>query len=425
MKAITLIARIGIFALILSLGTSAALIVGETKGLALADLSGTSVRLIAPAANGNVMYTVLSADHQAAGIYRSKDSGKSWQNVGAGPVGAVSALIVHPTQDRVVYAGTAGGPAATTDSLWRSPDGGRTWRKSFLGLPTSPEGLIPGVSALAVDPRRPEIIYVGTTGHGVYRFNADLNRYGYELMGGVSLYTAHVKSLVVGPQGRVYALTNQGLFVSDGGTWQELLVPEMAALLAVAPDDPKRLYAGSASTGMYRSTDGGQTWERANNGIEMIPGAALRVTALSVDENNPRHVVAATSHGVGNRLVPSTVYESGDGGFSWERLADADHVVTQLVLNQGAVYAATEGGMTRYDAPSQRVVTTPQPRWRSGLLASLLDEQNPLERLSNPTGVQLLIMVLTVLIGGLALVGRVEWVLHRKTQAVQAEIQAR
>ncbi len=413
MKTIKLIARIGLFALILSLGTSAALIVGETKGLALTDLSGTPVRLIVPAANRNVMYAVLSDGLQAAGIYRSKDSGKSWQHVGAGPVEAVSAMIVHPTQDSVVYAGTAGGPVATTDSLWRSPDGGRTWQKSFLGLPTSPEGLIPSVSALAVDPRRPEILYVGTAGHGVYRFNADLIRYGYELMGGVSLYTAHVKSLVVGPEGRVYALTNQGLFVSDGGAWQELLVPEMAVILAVAPDDPKRLYAGSASTGMYRSTDGGQTWERANNGMEMIPGAALRVTALAVDEINPRHVVAAASHGVGNRLAPGTVYESGDGGFSWKRFAGADHVVTQLVLNQGAIYAATQGGIVRYDAPSQRMADTTQPRWRSGVLASLLDEQNPLEQLSNPTGVQLLIMALTASLAALALVGRVEWVLQK------------
>jgi ligand-binding sensor domain-containing protein len=419
MKKINLMARIGLFALILSLGTSAALIIGETKGLALADLSGTPVRLMATAAHGDVIYATLSDGPQAAGIYRSKDNGQTWQRVGSGPGSAVNALAAHPAQDALLYAGTAGGPMATTDSLWRSIDGGRTWHKSALGLPASPNGMVAGVSALAVDPRRPEVLYVGTDRHGVYRFDLTPTRVGYELMGGLSLYRAHVYDLVVGPESRVYALTNEGLFVTEGGTWQQLSVPERAASLAVAPDDPRRLYIGSVSTGIYRSTDAGQSWEQMAWGLDMIPGVAVRVTALAVDENDSRHVMAAVSYGAGNRLAPGGVYESVDGGYSWTRLADADGVVTQLALRREAVVAATEAGLARYGVPIQPSQITALPTVRSGgMLASLPQGQNLLERLSHPSGAQVLILALTIALSGLVLVGRVEWVLNKKSRTV-------
>jgi photosystem II stability/assembly factor-like uncharacterized protein len=409
MRKINLIARTGLFALILGLGTFSALIVGETKGLALADLSRVPVRALATTAHGEVLYAALEGSRQGAGIYRSEDDGNTWQRMGYGPGLAINALATHPTENTVLYAGTAGGPAATTDSLWLSRDGGRTWRKSALGLPTGPDGLLPAVSALAVDPQQPGILYVGTDGHGVYRFDFELSRYGYELMGGVSLYRAHVNSLVVGPEGRVYALTNDGLFVADGVAWQQLSLPEMAASLAVAPvvapDEAQTLYAGSVSTGIYRSTDGGGAWVPVNNGMEMVPGAALRVTALAVDDGNPSRVIAASSYGIGTRFSPGGIHESTDGGQSWTRLADAEDVVVQLTLNRGEIYATTQGGLARYGEPSTPSRATPFPQ---------------LQSLANPSGVQVLILVLTVSLAVLTLVGRTEWVLYRKAQAAKS-----
>ncbi|UCC86420.1 MAG: hypothetical protein JSV81_16435 [Anaerolineales bacterium] len=392
-RVLNLIVRIGLFALILSVGTMAALVTGEEPGLALADLSGASVQAVVTTAHGNVVYAGLIGGPQPTGIYRTDDNGRTWQIVSSGPGVAVNALAVHPANDSVVYAGTSGGPAATTHSLWRSVNGGQTWHSFTLDLPTDAYGMIPTVTALAVDPAQPRVLYVGTDGQGVYRF--DEGRNSYELIGGVSLYNAHVNGLVIGPDSRVYALTNDGLFFTDGYDWQKLeSLPELAVSLAVAPSDPQTLYAGGASTGAFRATDGGQAWERITNGLEMVPGAALRVTALSVDDQDSNHVVVATAYGVGSRIARGAVYESNDAGLTWIKLAEADGVVINLTFNQGIVYAATANGLSRYGEP------------RTTAPAISLPDLRPL---ADPTGVQMLILVLTIALSGLALVGRREW----------------
>jgi photosystem II stability/assembly factor-like uncharacterized protein len=403
-RILNLVVRIGLFALVLSLGMTAALMMGETEGLALANLSSASVRVVATSAHGEVSYAALIGGPQPAGIYRSDDNGRTWQLVSSGPV-AIKALAVHPANDAVLYAGTAGGPAATTDSLWRSDDGGQTWHKFLLSLPANPDGVFPPVNALATDPNQPGVLYVGTGGHGVYRIEDDEGRNSYKLVGGLSLYDAHVSSVVVGPDSRVYALTGHGLFVTEGSAWQKLSLPELAASLAVAPADRETLYAGCVSTGAYRTTDGGQTWEPINNGLEMVPGAALRVTALAVDEQDSNHVVAATAYGVGRQLVPWGIYESRDAGRSWARLAEADAVVTQLTINQGVISAVKANGLARYREPIRPGPAIPFPNLRS---------------LANPSGIQVLVLTLTVGAAGLALVGRTEWVLREKAQAVQS-----
>ena len=354
-RTLNLIAGIGLFTLILIVVTMIVPLMNESEGLALADLSGASVRAVATSAHGDVLYAGLTVASQPAGIYRSDDNGHTWQLVSSGPV-AIKALAVHSINDAVLYAGTAGGPAATTDSLWRSDDGGQTWHRFTMILPANPYGELPAVNALAVDPYQPGVLYVGTDGHGVYRINDDDGRNSYKLVGGLSLYDAHVNSVVVGPDSRLYALTSDGLFVTDGDTWQKLSLPELAVSLAVAPDNPQTLYAGCVSTGIYRTTDGGQTWEPINNGLETIPGAALRITALAVDEQDPNHVVAATAYGVGDfavQLVSWGVYESRDAGRSWTKLAEADEAVMQLAINQGVISAATANGLARYGEPSE------------------------------------------------------------------------
>jgi photosystem II stability/assembly factor-like uncharacterized protein len=398
-RVLRLAVRIGLFGLILGLGTMVALVTDETPGLALADLSGASVQTMAT--HGDVMYAGLVGGPQPTGIFRSDDNGRTWQMISSGPGVAVNALAVHPANNVVVYAGTSGGPAATTHSLWRSTNGGQTWHSFTLGLPTDSYGMVPSVTSLAIDPNQPGTLYVGTDGQGVYRF--DEGRNSYELVGGLSLYNANVNGLLVSPDSRLYALTGEGLFVTDGYEWQKLeTLPELAVSLAVAPDDPETLYAGGTSTGAFRATDGGQSWERISSGLEMIPGAALHITALTVDDSDPNHVVAATAYGLGSQLARGGIYESTNAGGNWTKVAEADGVVKYLGLNQGIIYAATDSGLARYGQ-----ATTPPP-------VVLLPDLRPL---ANPTGVQVLILVLTTALAGLALIGRREWVPGGRSQA--------
>ncbi|HXV97441.1 MAG TPA: hypothetical protein VEC93_03390 [Anaerolineae bacterium] len=395
-RGLNLIVRMVLFGLILSLGTIAALVTDEIKGLALADLSGTSIQALA-ATQKDVLYASLSGGSAPAGLYRSDDHGHTWQLVSSGPGLAINALGVHPSNDAVLYAGTAGGPLATANSVWRSDDGGQAWRKFSLSLPANPYRMVPAVTALAVDPHQPEVLYAGTDGQGVYRF--DERRWGYELLGGISLYNAHVRSLVVSPDSRVYALTSEGLFVTAGDTWQEIKsLPERAISLAVAVSDPKTLYVGCPSSGAYHSKDGGHTWQPISDGLGLIPGAALRVTALVVDEQEAQHVVAATAYGLGSQLVGGGIYESHDSGHSWTKLGDAAGLVTHLIINERNLYGATTKGLIRYGEPAEPAPVISLPGLR---------------RLAHPTGSQVLILILTLGLAGLALLGRVEWLTER------------
>lgn len=392
--------RIGLFAVILTIGTAAALVAGETQGMAMADLSDAPVQVLTSPAEGHALYANVSGDTSGAGIYRSDDKGLTWQAVSTGPGVPLNALAVHPTNEQVLFAGSGGGPVVSTSNLWRSDDSGHTWRRFYLSLPANPDGLIPAVTALATDVRQPGVLYVGTAGQGVYRFDVGADGQGYTLVGDVSLYDAHVKGLVIDPNSQVYALTNEGLFVNAGGDWDKLeTLPEVAVSLAVTSSDAQILYAGTPSSGVYRSTDGGQSWESVSAGLDMAPGVALRVTALAVDDENPEQVAVATAYGLGSQLAGGSIYQSFDGGAAWTKLGDTQEVVEKLSLNGGVVYAATSKGLTYYGELSignQPVIAVPE-----------------LQPLLNPNGLQLAILLLTVVMAGLALVGRAEWLRRR------------
>lgn len=386
---LNLVVRIGLFILVLCLGTIAALVVDETTGLALADLDNVPVQALAPA-GANVTYTILDAEHQY-GIYRSDNNGRTWQKVGSAPEATIHALAAHPVENRILYAGSAGGLAETTHNVWRSTDGGRNWHNLGPALPAGPDGQVPAVTAVAVDPVRPDLVYVGTDGQGVYRYD-NAGQDGYEVLGGRTLSQAHVRNLVAAPDGRLYALTNTGLYAAAEDTWQKLdRLPGFPVSLAVAPANPNILYAGDASSGLYRSNDGGQAWQPITAGLGLVPGASLRVTALAVAEQEPDHLIVATAYGLGSRLGPGSLFESTDGGRSWAKLAGLEQVVTQLSFEQGAAYAATAGGLKQYGQPPVRPVAD-------------------LANLTHPSGVQLLILVLTVSLAALILVGQTGWV---------------
>jgi photosystem II stability/assembly factor-like uncharacterized protein len=345
-----------------------------------------------------VLYAGLSGGSQPTGIYRSDDRGRTWLVVSSGPGIAINTLAVHPLDGAILYAGTAGGPF-TSNNVWRSDDGGKTWHNFYPSLPAGSDRTIPAVTAIVADPNQPEILYIGTDGQGVYRVVE--GQPGFELIGDMPLSDSHVRQLQFGPNRRLYAVTNAGLFATTDDTWQKIeTLPEVVVSLALASDDPQTLYAGCPTSGVYRSMDGGQTWESTNNGLELIPGVALRITALAVDERNSQHVVAGTAYGIGSRLVSSGIYESRSGGRHWRRVCDADGLLIQLFVDQNGIFAATANGL---------VCTGQFPQVLSTILTPDLGQ------LAHPTGSQMLILVLAVGLGVLVLLGRTEWLSWRNT----------
>lgn len=384
------LSRIGIAVLIILLGIAGAAVAGETRGVALADLPDDAVRAVTTAQN-DVLYASLANESWPAGIYRSNDKGRTWEAVAPRLNVPISALAVSPVDPDRLYAGTGGGSLFKTSSLWSSQDGGQTWQRLVAPLPAGPDGMLPAVTALVFNPNQPDLLFVGTDGHGVYRY--DLANNGYELLNGVALREARVRDVVMGPDNQVYALTDQGLFVTEKDGWRQMKeLPEAAVTLAVAPGEPQRLYLGTASSGAYRSDDGGRTWDWIGEGLDLAPGAALRVAALAVDPADADRVVAATVRHVAGKLAAGSVYESRDAGQHWTRLNGPDQVVTDLVVRDGAAYAATENGLVHYGQPA-------------GLSGP-----------SIPSGVQLLILALAVGLAALVLLNWEKWLSERASQ---------
>jgi photosystem II stability/assembly factor-like uncharacterized protein len=180
------------------------------------------------------------------GVYRSRDGGASWDNVGLNGSQHIGMIVVHPEDSNTVYV-AAEGPLWSPGGergLFMTTDGGDSWEKILGG------GEYTGVNEIHLDPRDPDVMYAVTQ----QRFR-------------------NVAALINGgPESGIHKST-------DGGrTWRELTngIPEDdkgRIGLAVSPIDPDIVYAtielAHREGGFYRSADGGESWTK---GAEYISG---------------------------------------------------------------------------------------------------------------------------------------------------------
>jgi photosystem II stability/assembly factor-like uncharacterized protein len=266
---------------------------------------------------------------QADGVYRSGDTGGSWaptalQNEDA----EVFGLAVDPDECDTVYAG------AWRDGVWKSDDGGRTWDASREGLAGA------FVYSVAVDPTDGDVLYAGTADQGVYRSDdagATWRAWGLD--------TLAVPYLSVASDGQVvYAATwGEGVFRRGrtGARWSEVndgIAAEHRDVyrVAVNPTEASTVFVATASGGVYRTLNGGGTWER----VLPSPGAAY---AVAVAPGPGAAVYAGTVDGL---------YRSGAGGDpgSWEPFNAGlqGRAVRSLGIGpQGSVYLGTTDGVWR------------------------------------------------------------------------------
>src|SRR5947199_1536853 len=265
----------------------------------LGPFGGSVQTLTVAASDPRTLYASLNA----AGLFRSADGGLTWTPIHPGS--ALSNVAVDPSRPATIYAYFNPG------GLQKSTDGGGHWTPLTIR--------VSGVTSLAVDPARPSRIYAGTVAQGVWH-STDAGASWQPPRVILPSENARVVAQVAVPKvgGIVYAATDEGVFKSTDGalTWrsasQGLPDGAVVVVLAAAPSDPKRVYAGLLNDrAIYRTTNGGASWRRA----ALLPPAPAgagnrdRVTALAVSPGSPGTVWAGT--------LLSGLFRTADSGAHW------------------------------------------------------------------------------------------------------------
>lgn len=222
-----------------------------------------------------------------AGLYRSRDRGAHWSVVQR--LGDVRTIAFSPRNAKEIFSGG--------DSLFRSRDGGRTWQR--LSVPdTSYDSEI---AEVLVSPLRPRLVYALDIDerHGdaetLFRSLDGGETWRRVFDGGPSALVFHptvpgVQVLATELGGEIWKSTNQGT------TWERIAagVGDGRLLTALLYDrvNPSVLYLGTDGAGVWRSLDGGVTWAPLATGM-----IAPRITSLKSDPRNPRRLLAGTQGG--------------------------------------------------------------------------------------------------------------------------------
>jgi photosystem II stability/assembly factor-like uncharacterized protein len=292
-----------------------------------------------------VLAAVLSLGHPSASaraqaLDPSLYSGLRWRMIGPHRGGRTKAVVGVPQEAGLFYAGFVNG------GVWRTTDFGRTWVPIFDDQPTG------SVGALAVAPSDPDVIYVGsgegmqrpdlTTGDGIYK-STD----GGETWTHLGLRDGQqIPQIIVDPSDpqRVFVAVlghpygpneERGVFRStDGGrSFEKVLYKDEdtgAAEVAFDPSDPRTVYAvlwearqgpwengvfSGPGSGLFKSTDGGTSWRRIGEGLPTGEEGLGRI-GIGIAPSEPSRIYAIVSAPA--RL--GGVYRSDDAGERWRRI---------------------------------------------------------------------------------------------------------
>ncbi len=300
------------------LAAPSSLLAQPTAGPASVDTAlyrDLDARMVGPTRGGRVTaveghpahpHTFYMGAAGGGGIWKTTDYGDTWTNLTDGEnfrSTAIGALEVPAADTSVVYAGTGSesirANVTTGRGVYKSTDAGESW--DFLGLPDAGQ-----IGDIETHPQNPDRVFVAALGH---------------------------------PFGKN---EQRGVFRSvDGGdTWEKVLYASDstgAVDLAVHPENPDVLYAtmwraerkpwtiisgGDNGDGLYKSTDGGDTWTRLENGL---PSGLVGKIDLAVTPAAPDRVYALVE-APGDQ---QGLYRSDDAGESWRQVTDKDEIMSR------------------------------------------------------------------------------------------------
>ena len=269
------------------------------------------------------------------GVWKTHNAGLYWENVSDGffntaPVGAIA---VSESDPNVIYAGTGEScprpDVAPGDGVYRPNDGGKTW--THVGLKETRH-----IAKIRIHPRDPNRIYVAAMGH---------------LFG-------------QNPERGVYRST-------DGGkTWELVLFKSEkagAVDISIDPANPNILYAaiyqfirqpwdeisGGPDSGLYKSTDGGDTWADLVSGDPVLPQGIKGKIGVAVSPARPSRVWALIE------AVDGALFRSDDRGASWQKITD------QRDLRRSAFSGYTKRSMVENAVYRYKAIIGPEMRART------------------------------------------------------------
>ena len=323
----------------------------------------TTALAIEPATSG-VLY---AADSGA--LYRTTDGALSWQRLAGVPEGtSFNSIIVAPGSPGAVYV------VAGTGGILCSTDRGATWNARNTGIPGLGSGSGSGVMTLALDPKKPSILYAGTE-KGIFR-TVDSGAHWSLLKATADM--SYVFGIVVDPvtPETIYANTNgRGLCRStdSGAHWTTLAKGPRGGTLAGLAIDPLKhatLYAATAGggTGVMKSLNSGTSWASVNSGL-----TTKDIQAVAVDQHREGTVYALGSNG--------DFFRSTNAGASWKRTMSFPlqkvHTLVADPNKTGVLYVCTSGGVFRSVDAGTSWVSAVMGMAGTGVTAVAMDTLQP------------------------------------------------
>ena len=307
-----------------------------------------------------------------------------WRHIG--PVGnRVAAVAGVPGEPGAYYFGAASG------GVFRTYDGGVHWEPVFDDQP------VLSIGALAVSAADPNVVWAGTgeahirsnvsLGNGVYRSTDRGDTWthtGLEATGRISRIVTHPEDsdrAWVAALGHLYGPQEErGIFrTTDGGAaWERVLFVDEntgASEIVMSPANPRLLFAamwqmriwtwgresGGPGSGIFRSTDGGDTWERLEG--SGLPAPPLGKIALAMTPADPRRIYAlieTSSNEAFSEIRPEddgSLWRSDDAGETW-RLVNRDHTLMQRPHYYTRVVAAPDDADEAHFLATRHTTTT-------------------------------------------------------------------
>ncbi|HEY2896393.1 MAG TPA: hypothetical protein VGJ12_04585 [Gemmatimonadaceae bacterium] len=283
---------------------------------------------------------MMSAAHRpVAALPANLLSGFRWRTLGPFRGGRVAAATGVPGRPNEFYFGAVNG------GVWKSIDAGRVWEPVFDSQPVA------SIGAIAVAPSAPDVVYVGSGeytlrdsagfGNGMYKSTdagkswTHIGLEGTQHIGKIAVDPRNPDIVFVAAIGHLYASNEErGVYRSrDGGkSWQKVLFkgPDVGAVeVAIDPTNSQNVYAGLWNTrrppwftysptngpggGIYKSTDGGTTWTQLTAGL---PKEGIGRTGIAIAASNPRRMYAVVDCLLAESAPPGSANSPVAGGIA-------------------------------------------------------------------------------------------------------------